>query len=226
MTDTDDTNYYFECSNEGFEGALDRLAQFFISPNFSESSSDREVQAVNSEFVQSKSSEYWHYLFVSKDVANKESAYFHHDFGNLETLQKPGIREALLDFHKKWYSANIMTLTVVAKAEIATLEQWVRDKFSAIVNKEVTIPDLSEPPAYPPENLKKLVKYVPVKEKDVLTILFDLPYTELDHKTCPTKYLVELIGHEGENSLLSYLKHQNWAIDLSTDAQHMMKCLT
>lgn len=27
-----DTNYHFDCSNEAFEGALDRFSQFFIAP--------------------------------------------------------------------------------------------------------------------------------------------------------------------------------------------------
>jgi insulysin len=31
-TSLTDTNYHFDCSTEGFEGALDRFAQFFISP--------------------------------------------------------------------------------------------------------------------------------------------------------------------------------------------------
>ena len=53
FTSTEDTNFHFECSNEGFEGALDRLAQFFISPCFSENSSDREVKAVDAEFSMS-----------------------------------------------------------------------------------------------------------------------------------------------------------------------------
>ena len=37
-TTTDDTAFHFECSNEAFEGALDRLACFFICPTFSEAS--------------------------------------------------------------------------------------------------------------------------------------------------------------------------------------------
>jgi insulysin len=31
-TSLTNTNYHFDCSNEGFEGAVDRFAQFFISP--------------------------------------------------------------------------------------------------------------------------------------------------------------------------------------------------
>ncbi len=42
-TSLTDTNYQFDCSNEGFSGALDRFAQFFISPLLNESSTDREM---------------------------------------------------------------------------------------------------------------------------------------------------------------------------------------
>jgi insulysin len=50
FTSLTNTNYHFDCSNDGFEEGLDRLAQFFISPKFSESSAEREVKAVDSEF--------------------------------------------------------------------------------------------------------------------------------------------------------------------------------
>ena len=43
------TLYYFDSSNEAFEGALDRFGQFFISPKFNKNSVEREVNAVNSE---------------------------------------------------------------------------------------------------------------------------------------------------------------------------------
>ena len=44
-----DTNYHFEVSNEGFEEALDRFAQFFVSPLLGESQTEREMKAVDSE---------------------------------------------------------------------------------------------------------------------------------------------------------------------------------
>lgn len=49
-TSMTDTNYHFNCTNDAFKGGLDRLAQFFIAPMFSENSTDREVDAVHSEF--------------------------------------------------------------------------------------------------------------------------------------------------------------------------------
>ena len=49
-TSLTNTNYHFDCSNESFEEGLDRFAQFFIAPNFSESGAEREVKAVDSEY--------------------------------------------------------------------------------------------------------------------------------------------------------------------------------
>jgi len=45
-----ETNYYFNLSNEALPEGLDRLASFFLCPNFSASSVDKEVNAIDSEF--------------------------------------------------------------------------------------------------------------------------------------------------------------------------------
>jgi insulysin len=52
-TSLTNTNYHFDCANEAFEGALDRFAQFFLHPILGESSTEREMKAVDSEFNQS-----------------------------------------------------------------------------------------------------------------------------------------------------------------------------
>ena len=48
------TNYHFEVSNDGLEEALDRFAQFFISPLIEESAASKEMNAVDSEFNMSQ----------------------------------------------------------------------------------------------------------------------------------------------------------------------------
>ena len=96
------------------------------------------------------------------------------------------MREALLDSYKKWYSSNIMTLCISSKFPLATLQKWVIEKFSPIVNKNVVIPDLTVPKPWPKENLCKMAKYVPVNDEDLLTIRWVLPlYTEKDIKNRP-----------------------------------------
>ena len=55
-----------------------------------------------------------------------------------------------------------MNLCVIAKYDVDTLEKWVTEKFSPVVNKDVKVPDLCVPPPFNESVLGKLVKYVPV----------------------------------------------------------------
>ena len=120
-TDDTDTNFHFDVSNDGFEGALDRLAQFFICPTFTESSTQREVNAVDSEFNMATQSDGWHAENLFQQLSNKDSFLHKFSCGNLDTLSKDGVRENLLAFHERWYSSNIMTLTVYGNHEINQL---------------------------------------------------------------------------------------------------------
>jgi insulysin len=57
MTGEDVTGYFFDIKNEKFGEALDIFSAFFKDPLFSESSVDREMNAVDSEFKGNLSSE-------------------------------------------------------------------------------------------------------------------------------------------------------------------------
>ncbi len=56
-TDEDCTFYYFDIKNEQFNEALDIFSQFFKKPLFSEDSTKREMNAVDSEFRRNLSNE-------------------------------------------------------------------------------------------------------------------------------------------------------------------------
>lgn len=113
-----------------------------------------------------------------------------------------------------------MTLAVSSKHSLAHLEQWVSSKFAPVINKEVTLPDLGSPTPYPSEKLGTLVKWVPVLDKDVMVFKWVLPYCEKDHNSMPLEYFSHLLGHEGRNSLLSYLVQQDLALELECGADH------
>lgn len=144
----------------------------------------------------------------------------------MKSLSQPGMRDSLIAFHKKWYSSNIMVLTVSSKHSLTDLEKWATEKFSPVVNKEVVIPDLGSPAPFPAETQSKLIKFVPVKDEDKLTLFWQLPYVHGDHESKPMTYLSHLIGHEGENSLLSYLISEGLALELSAGDDHELWCIS
>jgi len=226
-TDLDNTNYQFEVSNEGFQGALDRFAQFFISPLMSESATEREMKAVDSEWNMNLSEDFWLDYALMFKMSNKDSPMDRFTIGNMESLKKEGIREALLKFHKDWYSSNIMTLAITSNSSLDELEKMAVELFSGVENKNVKVPDFSLlPRAYNSTNLGRLTKSLPIQDKDRLVIKWIVPYCGKDHRTSPLNYFCHLFGHEGEHSILSYLKREGLAQSLSADDNHYYKAMS
>jgi len=65
-----------------------------------------------------------------------------------------------------------------------------------------------------------LVKAKPVKEKRSIDIAFKFPDLYVLETTKPGSYLSHLIGHEGEGSILSRLKKDDYATSLSASPTH------
>lgn len=152
-TSLTDTNYYFDISNEAFAEALDRFSQFFKKPLLNENSAEREMKAVDSEFNQSLQSDAWRFFSLMQENCNPEGLLNRFNCGNIESLKQEGIRESLLDFHKKWYSSNIMKLAIVSNKDVETLEKLVTELFTEVPNKDVVVPNLGEPAPLLPGDL-------------------------------------------------------------------------
>ncbi|KAJ8317306.1 hypothetical protein KUTeg_005210 [Tegillarca granosa] len=79
-TSSEHTNFFFDVAPEHLDGALDRFAQFFLCPLFTESASDREVNAVNSENDKNLQSDPWRLHQLEKSLADPQ-----HDFSKFGT---------------------------------------------------------------------------------------------------------------------------------------------
>lgn len=114
-----------------------------------------------------------------------------------------------------------MKLAMCGKHSLEQMEKWATEYFSGIQNKNVKLPDLGLPKApFTAENMGVISKYKPVMDKDQLTMYWILPYCEREYKSQPLGYFSHLFGHEGENSILSYLMKEGWAMGLSCGADH------
>lgn len=160
---------------------------------------------------------------LMQTLAHKDSRLNRFNCGNIESLKQEGIRENLLKFHKTWYSSNIMKLVVSGKHSLDQLEKWAVEMFSPVENINVVVPDLGKPMVpFTHENLGTLQAYKPVQDKDQLSIYWILPYCEREYMTQPLRYFAHLFGHEGKNSILSYLKAEGYAMSLSAGEDHEM----
>ncbi|KAE9349877.1 Nardilysin-like [Phytophthora fragariae] len=218
-TDNEVTSYTFEVGPAHLEPALDMFAHFFISPLLKAEAMERELSAIESEFSQATQNDRIRTQQVLCDVSPVSHPYHRFSWGNKKSLQelpeKSGVdvREQIVEFYEKNYSANIMKLVVCGENTLDEMEQWVTKSFSAIPNKQVKVPSFAAPgPPFGAHGAGApfLCKIVPVRDIHTLHLDWMIPPVLGQHHQKPADYIASLLGHESEGSVLSHLKERGW----------------
>jgi secreted Zn-dependent insulinase-like peptidase len=216
-TSLEHTNYFFSIDADYLEDAIDRFAPFFYEPTFDVSYVNRERNAVESEYqlkLKSDSRRQWDVL---REIINPQHPLSKFTVGNNQTLvdSKDGLlRDQLIKMYQRYYSANLMTLVVLGNDSIDELQAMVEKQFLPIINKNTLI----EPyrvPLVEPDRLPLKTSVKPLKELRELSLLYELPQQDRNWRVKPAMYLGEMIGYEGQGSLLQALKEKGWAESLS-----------
>ncbi|MEM6302379.1 MAG: insulinase family protein [Pseudomonadota bacterium] len=217
-TSFEHTNYFFDIDPDHLAGALDRFAQFFIAPNFDSKYVERERNAVQAEYQMGIKSDGRRGLDVLQASMNPAHPFSQFSVGSLDTLaDRPGasVRDDLLRFYDKYYSANVMRLAVLGSDSLDSIEDMVREVFSAVPNREVEQQDITQP-LFVEAQLPMLIKVKPEGTRRQLEVNFQIPEFRDQYDAKPMAYVSNLVGHEGEGSLLSALKDAGLADGLSS----------
>ncbi|GJJ72576.1 insulysin [Entomortierella parvispora] len=226
FTSRENTNYYLDVGRDHLEGALDRFAQFFISPLFNQDCQEREARAVDSEYKMNLQNDMWRMFYLEKHLCSRQNPYWKFDIGNLESLQdipaRDGlnVRDEIIKFYRSFYSSNIMKLVILGQEPLDQLSLWAVEKFSEVKNLHVQ----RSPCPYPPltqQELQRIVYAKPVKDIKKMTIRIPIPSVSAHYASRPAGIIGHLIGHEGGGSLFSLLKKKGWANTLSSSASEM-----
>tara|TARA_R110002073_G_scaffold36761_3_gene106889 strand:+ start:1636 stop:4497 length:2862 start_codon:yes stop_codon:yes gene_type:complete len=216
-TSFENTNYFFDINASDLPVALDRFAQFFIAPRFEAQYVDREKNAVEAEYQMGLKSDERRGLDVLQEVVNQAHPYSQFTVGSLQTLaDRPdsNIRDELVQFYNKYYSANIMRLVVLGSQSLDELESLTRPLFSQVPNHSYQRKAIAAP-LFEPGELPLLVKVQPLATRQQLEVSFPVPDYRDQYRVNPGAYLGNLVGHEGEGSLLSRLKAEGLAQELA-----------
>lgn len=135
------TCYKFDVVAEHAEKVIDIFSNFFIAPLFTQSGTNREVNAVDSENSKNKTNDGRRRLQILKALADPQHHYSKFSTGNMETLPTTDgekavfVREALLAFHKRHYRPDNMTVVVVGPQDLNMLEEWIVPRFARILDR-------------------------------------------------------------------------------------------
>ncbi|KAF5276282.1 hypothetical protein FQA39_LY06631 [Lamprigera yunnana] len=219
-TDYEVTTFYFECFEKHFLQALDKFSQFFISPLMKRDSMTREREAVESEFQTALPSDEYRKEQLLVSLADANSPVNSFSWGNMVTLKEnisdDELYEKLHEFRKRHYSAHRMTLAVQGRLPMSTLETYVLKCFSDIPSNGVPADDFKHfsNSIFDTPKFKRLYYVKPVADTSQVSLTFCLPSLLQLYKTKPHVYVSWLLGHQGANSLFSYLKKKVWVLSL------------
>ena len=223
------TNYYFDIGAEHLLPALERFSRFFIDPTFDETFADRERAVVHSEYQARRKDEGRRSWAARRQLINPDHPASRFSVGSERTLRDRAgmtVRQKLIEFYQRHYSADIMTLAVVGREPLDQLEQWVGELFAAVQNRgpdrDAKVRPFTQPYINPQLRSSRL-NIVPQKDRQWVSFLFPIPSTEPHYRSKPLGYVANLLGHEGEGSLLALLESLGWAEGLSAGAGYMDK---
>ena len=219
-TEYDKTNYFFAVDTDGFEGTLDRFAQFFIAPLLNEKYVEREKNAVHAEYSTRINADSIRNVEVFENLINQTHPAARFNAGNLDTLaDKPDqtAREVLIEFYERYYSADRMTLALVSDKPLDELEELVRAKFSA-VPRRAPAPEIEFPPLFADGVLPKVIEIKPVREQRSLTLTFPIGLMRHYYRENPLGFIATLFNTEVENGLQDRLRAKGWISGMGASA--------
>lgn len=247
-TSSERTIFHFDVASEHFQHALDLFAQFFVAPLFSESATDRELNAVDSEDSKNRCNDGRRLLQVSRALAAPGHPYGKFSTGNLKTLKTEApphldARQAVLAFHGRHYTAPRMRLAICGRESLQELEVLATELFSSVPSDPRPAADPEGPNslavangaiglvapideklgtafAPPYAELPMLVEVAPLRELRELQLSWQIPAMRPLYRACPSSLFGHLLGHEGEGSIFAELQDRGWATALSAGSGH------
>jgi len=233
-TEQEHTVFHFEIPQEYLAGAMDMFAQFFVAPLLNESSVDRELKAIESEFMLTKNSDCTRMSQLIAHTCGKSvhehpaSKFGWGSYHSLKTLpEKDGLHpiSMLREFYKEHHYASNMRLVVMGGYPLDYLQKHVIKCFSDVRSKDplgsYSWDQRNESPMksyglpMTESSLGRIFYVAPVRDKHSLTVTWQIPPQIDNWRAKPCDYLAHLIGHEGKGSLLASLKSKSWASGLS-----------
>lgn len=213
------TNYFFSIVPDKFKGALDRLGAAITNPLFDPVYVDKERNAVDQEWQRLRENDGFATQRINGLLGSKHHPLQRFGIGNLETLRDKGSSKLLAEtrnFHKRFYSANLMTLVLVGPQSIPELRNLADKYFSSVPNREVDSPEVNIPYWSAEDTHREIVYYRSKSDVEELMLQFPLKDNSKYWRSNPNAYIYHLMSSEEKGSLIPTLREAGLIESAST----------
>ena len=187
-----ETVYYFTIPTIYFNKALDIFSSGINHPLIEEDMVKKEINAVNNEHLKNLERDFWRVRQIIFDIFNINKFYT----GNKETLNVKNIREALIDYHNKYYKNGNFNICIISNLNINRQKELVNKYFN--IKQDGCIIN----------NIKKVYNYqdnyhiIPVN--NIHQILYCFTVKKIDDYI---DLLIYNLNSRNKSSLFSYIKN-------------------
>ena len=214
-TGTEYANYHYHCSGDALAQTLPAFADMLRQPLFEEDALSKEINNIHAEFEFKKKDDLRRLYQIHKETCNPQHPFAKFSVGNSDTFSKhepAELKQRLKALHSELYCAQNMCLCIASPMPTMQLEALLHQCFGSL--ESGVLADDNWPDLYTSEQLGIQINIHPLQAAKRMIVTFALPALQNDYRCKPLNYISHLIGDEGEGSLLAYLKHNDWALNL------------
>ncbi|MCA9569539.1 MAG: insulinase family protein [Myxococcales bacterium] len=211
-THMEETVYSFEVPRADFDEAFHRFSGFFTQPLLAADGVAIERLAVESEFRLRLEEEGRKIASVAGYSHRLDHPMSRFTVGNLDTLgDRDGedLATALRAFRDACYTADQMTLAIIDRRSLDALEDLVRDELTAVpAGPAAPLPERPSP--FEDGHLGAEIR-VDLPHRSSIRMRFLMPPEDEVWDQHPLDLLADLLGDEGDGSVLAELRARGWA---------------
>jgi secreted Zn-dependent insulinase-like peptidase len=217
LTGTEYSSYFYEIAAEYEQQALTHLFAMLSQPLFNEVLIEKEINAIDSEFLLKQKDDLRRLYQVHKETCNPAHPFSQFSVGNQQTFAPftpLQLQQKLRRMFERFYQPKNARLCLVSQQQLSVSEEYVRQQFS---DWSSTCELLHQPlPAlYLEQNLGIQINILPLQKAKRMILTFALPQQHSHYRSKPLSVLSHILGDEGEGGLLQFYKTKNWATSLS-----------
>jgi insulysin len=208
-TDDIHTVYYYEIFTKHLEEMIEIFADYLFNSELKEEYILNELKNVDSEHKKNLNNDIYRIFNIEHMLADEKSEYNGFFTGSLETLNKKDIREKMLDFYKKYYVPNNISLCIISDIEINKIDKMIKTHFEDFTNTKNSKKLIITKPIYT-KNLNKAFLVNSINNTFQIKYIFETYDLNKYKKTKIFDFVSFLLNLETKNSLSDYLKINNY----------------
>lgn len=217
-TAADFTTYYFRVPGAALQEGMQRLSATLATPLFNPEFVDRERHAVDAEYRMRLDDDRYRLNEVLGVTYNPQHPKGRFSVGNIDTLggDPKVLRQRVIDFYQRYYSANLMKLVVSGPQSLDELQGYLDDSFATIADHQRPTPVVQES-LLRPGVLPAELQVKTLKPSNQVAFMFVLGNAPSDLRNHSMRLLFKLLNDKGPGSLQERLKQAGLAHSVNTE---------